>query len=156
MPGMMVESLTNSVIKSVHWGVTKSVHRSESVCDEDSVMNDMKKGEEMWMKRVRSVGDTRGCERLMWDVMTNDEESVMTRVKRREERECEECWGGVGVTVVGVGLPRDRILPQIRSPSIWIFSPSIWIFSPSIWNFGPLQANFSPLQWFFKIPYIDF
>ena len=45
--GMMVESLTNSVIKSVHWGVNKSVHRSESVCDEDSVMNDMKKGEEM-------------------------------------------------------------------------------------------------------------
>ena len=31
-----------------------------------------------------------GCERLMRDVMTNDEESVMTRVKRREERECEE------------------------------------------------------------------
>ena len=39
MPGMMVESLTNSV--------TKSVHRSESVCDENSVMNDMKRGEEM-------------------------------------------------------------------------------------------------------------
>ena len=77
------------------------------------------------MKRVRSVGDTRGCEMLMRDVMTVDEESVMTRVKRREERECEECEEGVGVTVVGVGLPRDRILPQIRSP---------------------LQANFSPLR----------
>ena len=37
----------NSVIKSVHWGEAKSVHRSESVCDEDSVMNDMKRGEEM-------------------------------------------------------------------------------------------------------------
>ena len=47
MLGMMVESLTNSVTKSVHWGVNKSVHRSESVCDEDSVMNDMKRGEEM-------------------------------------------------------------------------------------------------------------
>ena len=43
------------------------------------------------MKRVRSVGDTRGCEMLMRDVMRVDEESVMTRVKRREERECEEC-----------------------------------------------------------------
>lgn len=43
------------------------------------------------MKRVRSVGDTRGGEMLMRDVMTVDEESVMTRVKRREERECEEC-----------------------------------------------------------------
>ena len=43
------------------------------------------------MKRVRSIGDTRGCEMLMRDVMTVDEESVMTRVKRREERECEEC-----------------------------------------------------------------
>ena len=29
------------------------------------------------MKRVRSVGDTRGCERLMRDVMTVDEESVV-------------------------------------------------------------------------------
>lgn len=47
MPGMMVESLTNSVTKSVHWGEAKSVHRSESVCDEESVMNDMKRGEEM-------------------------------------------------------------------------------------------------------------
>ena len=37
------------------------------------------------MKRVRSVGDTRGCGRYTRDVMTNDEESVMTRVKRREE-----------------------------------------------------------------------
>ena len=45
--GVMVESLTNSVTKSVHWGEAKSVHRSERVCDEDSVMNDMKKGEEM-------------------------------------------------------------------------------------------------------------
>ena len=43
------------------------------------------------MKRVRSVGDTRGCERLRRDVMTVDEESVMTRVKRRKGRECEEC-----------------------------------------------------------------
>ena len=55
MLGVMVESLTicdgKSVhwgeAKSVHWGEAKSVHRSESVCDEDSVMNDMKKGEEM-------------------------------------------------------------------------------------------------------------
>lgn len=47
MLGMMVESLTNSVTKSVHWGEDKSVHRSESVCDEESVMNDMKRGEEM-------------------------------------------------------------------------------------------------------------
>lgn len=47
MLGMMVESLTNSVTKSVHWGEAKSVHRSESVCDEESVMNDMKRGEEM-------------------------------------------------------------------------------------------------------------
>ena len=45
------------------------------------------------MKRVRSVGDTRGCESLMRDVMTNDEESVMTideesamtSMKKREE-----------------------------------------------------------------------
>ena len=34
------------------------------------------------MKRVRSVGDTRGCGRLMRDVMTNDEESVMNLKKK--------------------------------------------------------------------------
>ena len=47
MLGMMVESLTICDGKSVHWGEAKSVHRSESVCDENSVMNDMKRGEEL-------------------------------------------------------------------------------------------------------------
>ena len=37
------------------------------------------------MKRVRSGGDTRGCESCVRDVMTSSEESVMISVKRREE-----------------------------------------------------------------------
>lgn len=47
MLGMMLNSLTKSVTKSVHKSATKSVHRSESVCDEESVMNDEGSDEEM-------------------------------------------------------------------------------------------------------------
>ena len=47
MLGMMLNSLTKSVTKSVNRNETKSVHRSESVCDEESVMNDEGSDEEM-------------------------------------------------------------------------------------------------------------
>ena len=45
--------------------------------------------------------------------MTNDEESVMTRVKRREERGCEECRGGGGGDGGGGGAAeRSDITPN--------------------------------------------
>ena len=47
MLGMMVESLTICDGKSVHWGVNKSVHRSESVCDENDMMYDESFDEKM-------------------------------------------------------------------------------------------------------------
>ena len=75
----------------------------------------MKRGVKMWMKRVMWCRDAKGCESRAWDVMMNDEESVMKRTKWREEWRCERvvrrCWG----RLVGVTLQRDRILPQIRS-----------------------------------------
>ena len=60
--------------------------------------------------------DTRGCESCVRDVMTSSEESVMISVKRREERECWGVMRGWGSEVVGVRLPRYRILPQIKGP----------------------------------------
>jgi hypothetical protein len=43
MLGMMLNSLTNCDDKSVHG----NVHRSESICDEESVIYGMHVGEEM-------------------------------------------------------------------------------------------------------------
>ena len=47
MLGMMLNSLTICDAKSATKSVSKSVHRSESICDEESVMNDEGSDEEM-------------------------------------------------------------------------------------------------------------
>jgi hypothetical protein len=44
---------------------TKSVHRSESVCDEESEMNDEGSDEEMWMKRD-DERDAKESEEIRW------------------------------------------------------------------------------------------
>lgn len=49
----------------MHKSATKSVHRSESVCDEESVMNDEGSDEEMWMKRD-DERDAKESEEIRW------------------------------------------------------------------------------------------
>lgn len=82
MLGVWINSLTVYDEESVH----KSVHKSESVCDENDMMYDESFDEKMWMKRVMWFRDERGEIVAMRDVMTSDEKCMMRSVMRREAR----------------------------------------------------------------------
>ena len=145
MLGVWINSLTVYDEESVH----KSVHRSESVCDENDMMYDESFDEKMWMKRVMWFRDARGeivaCE-MWWRVMKSVWCEVWWGERRDSRNYSEEGWGGVAPRAT---IRRDRILPQIRSSSTWKFSPLIWKFSPSTWNFSSSIWKFSPSIWNF-------
>ena len=90
--------------------------------------------------------DTRGCESCVRDVMTSSEERVKIRVKGRGEGEGGGVMRGGVSGVLGVGLPRDRILPQIKGPLQSKFGPLQGKFSPLNMKMWSFTMNFSPLN----------
>ena len=102
---IITSSVTISEHRSVHISVYISVHKSDDAC----MLEDSYSLTTFMCISVCIVDDTLACISVMMVMSSSECEWVITSASRM----CDVRRGGGGP--VGVWLPRDRIIPQIKS-----------------------------------------